>query len=188
MSVLYVDLLRRELSQRNLDFAQKHALKHSCTISDEPTVTYCATELYHGNFFPASYKAIKSNREWTARLSRSNAQPGGHRIYRAKTKLNACTSSDALLMNIFCCPAVLRSKTLQLLLEVEESVAPQFGYWPRIPLISGRGDRTEIDMRLGSLFVEAKLTEADFQRAARTAVHAYRDFSVVFDNGSFTSG
>jgi hypothetical protein len=36
-------------------------------------------------------------------------------------------------------------------------------------------------MRLGSLLVEAKLTEGDFQTRAAAVVEAYRDFDAVFD-------
>ena len=46
---------------------------------------------------------------------------------------------------------------------------------------NGRFDRTEIDMRFGSLLVEAKLTEVGFQTRAAAIVEAYRDFDAVFD-------
>ena len=57
---------------------------------------------------------------------------------------------------------------------------PEFGVRARVPLLGGKFDRTEVDMRLGSLLVEAKLTEADFQSREREFVNAYRDFSDVF--------
>jgi hypothetical protein len=50
-----------------------------------------------------------------------------------------------------------------------------------VPLANGKFDRTEVDLRLGDLLIEAKLTEGDFQRAPKAAVHAYRDFSEIFD-------
>jgi hypothetical protein len=56
-----------------------------------------------------------------------------------------------------------------------------FGWKARVPLASGRSDRTEVDMRLGSLLVEAKLTEGDFQTKAAAVVEAYRDFDAVFE-------
>jgi hypothetical protein len=49
------------------------------------------------------------------------------------------------------------------------------------PLVNGRFDRTEVDLRLGDLLVEAKLTESDFQIAKKVVLFAYRDFSDVFD-------
>ena len=90
-------------------------------------------------------------------------------------------SSDALLMNVFCHPGVLRSAEVASLLGLEPKLNPQFGVPARVPLANGRFDRTEIDLRLGGLLVEAKLTESDFQRAKRTSVLRYRDFLDVFD-------
>jgi hypothetical protein len=58
---------------------------------------------------------------------------------------------------------------------------PQFGFRPEIPLLNGRTDRTEIDMKLGDLLVEAKLTETDFQTAPATMIKRYRDLNEVFD-------
>ena len=58
---------------------------------------------------------------------------------------------------------------------------PIFGWKARVPLKSGRFDRTEVDMRWGELLVEAKLTESDFQIKAAAVVEAYRDFDAVFD-------
>jgi hypothetical protein len=64
---------------------------------------------------------------------------------------------------------------------VDADASPIFGWKARVPLESGRFDRTEVDMRLGSLLVEAKLTEVGFQTRAATIVEAYRDFDTVFD-------
>jgi len=60
-------------------------------------------------------------------------------------------------------------------------MAPCFGYKARVPLANGRFDRTEIDLRLGNLLLEAKLTENDFQTAEKNVLFAYRDFLEVFD-------
>jgi hypothetical protein len=42
-------------------------------------------------------------------------------------------------------------------------------------------DRTEIDLQLGNLFLEAKLTESNFQTAAPRLVERYRDLETIFD-------
>jgi len=60
---------------------------------------------------------------------------------------------------------------------------PEFGVRPRTPFSNGRKDNTEIDMRLGDLFVEAKLTESDFQIADARLVRRYRDLETVFEMG-----
>ena len=41
-------------------------------------------------------------------------------------------------------------------------------------------DRTEIDLQLGTLFVEAKLTESNFQTANLRLIERYRDLETVF--------
>ena len=53
-----------------------------------------------------------------------------------------------------------------------------------MPLKSGLVDRTEVDLRLGSLLIEAKLTESDFQTRKAEIVEAYADFDAVFDRHS----
>ena len=90
-------------------------------------------------------------------------------------------SSDALLMNVFCHPGVLRSARVASMLGLQPKLHPRFGVPARVPLVSGKLDRTEIDLRIGGLLVEAKLTERGFQRAKRTSVLRYRDFQEVFD-------
>jgi hypothetical protein len=42
-------------------------------------------------------------------------------------------------------------------------------------------DRTEIDLQLGTLFLEAKLTESNFQTAAPRLIERYRDLEIIFD-------
>ena len=96
-------------------------------------------------------------------------------------ELDSCTSSDALLMNVFCYPGVLRDGGISALLGAEEGVSPCFGFKARVPLADGKVDRTEVDLRLGNLLVEAKLTEGNFQSARKNVLATYRDFSAVFD-------
>jgi hypothetical protein len=96
-------------------------------------------------------------------------------------ELDCANSSDALLMNIFCCRRSVTNRTLCSILGVPSGQMPQFGFRPEIPLLNGRTDRTEIDMKLGDLLVEAKLTETDFQTAPATMIKRYRDLNEVFD-------
>jgi hypothetical protein len=42
-------------------------------------------------------------------------------------------------------------------------------------------DRTEIDLQLGNLFLEAKLTESNFQTASPRLIERYRDLETIFD-------
>ena len=96
-------------------------------------------------------------------------------------ELDTCTSSDALLMNIFCHPSVSLDGRVPALLGTDPGLSPQFGYKAHVPLVNGRFDRTEVDLRLGDLLIEAKLTEGSFQSADKAVLLQYRDFSAVFD-------
>jgi hypothetical protein len=85
-------------------------------------------------------------------------------------------------MNIFCHPqAFTAGSGLRLLLATTAPERLQFGCKPRIPLIANHVERTEIDLRIGDLLIEAKLTESQFQCAPRLRVERYRDFFRVFD-------
>jgi hypothetical protein len=178
--------LRRELSQRAEQFGRNYGLPHCLSYGQSPTVCF---ERYddgsrHGNFLPATYKAILRKPNWRRRLQKVHSQ---HRKSLPRYEdgirheLDACTSSDALLMNVFCYPTVFRDGHVYSMLDVIPRDIPEFGFQARVPLANGRFDRTEVDMRLGDLLIEAKLTESDFQRAPKTAVQAYRDFNEVFD-------
>jgi len=160
-------------------------MPHCLTYGDAPTVCFAPYEddKRHGNFLPGSYKAIRANPAWCKRLAKVHTQGGRALPSRERGRwmeLDTCTSSDALLMNIFCSPGVLRDGRVAALLGAEPD-SPCFGYKARVPLVSGRFDRTEVDLRLGDLLIEAKLTEGDFQNAKKETLLAYRDFSEVFD-------
>jgi len=84
-------------------------------------------------------------------------------------------------MNVFCYPGVFRDGRVGSMLGVKSPAIPDFGFRARVPLASGKYDRTEVDLRIGELLIEAKLTESDFQRAPKPVVRAYGAFSEVFD-------
>ncbi len=182
--VSYASSLRRELCSRNADFARRNGLDHVPSYGSEPVIVYApAGNEAHGNFFPASYKAIQKNANWRLRLNKVHTQARASlpRAERRWRELDSCTSSDALLMNIFCCPRVLRNRNCAAMLGVDPTSRPQFGYRPRVPLSNGHIDRTEVDLKLGNLLVEAKLTESDFQVQSATLVETYRDLEEVFE-------
>jgi len=183
----YASALRRELCARSREYAAKHVLPCRESYGDPPVVCYLPSEddSAHGNFLPETYRNISKNENWRLRLSKVHTQarttlPREDRRWR---ELDSCNSSDALLMNIFCFPGTLKKRDAFDLLGIEPGV-PQFGVKARVPLANGRFDRTEIDMRLGDLLVEAKLTESDFQSAKPELVEPYRDFVQVFDRKS----
>jgi hypothetical protein len=130
-----------------------------------------------------SYRRILAQPEWRTRLAKvyTGSRFLPRRGDRQRGELECANSSDALLMNIFCYPRILTRRSLCSLLGIEPGQSAKFGFRPRIPLIHGREDRSEIDLRLGNLFIEAKLTESGFQSASPALVHRYRDLDTVFD-------
>jgi hypothetical protein len=182
----FASLLRQELAERARQYAQSQKLSHSLSYGESPVVCFVPDpgRPRHGNFVPESYKAMVSHPPWRKRLDKVHSQdrrslPTTERgCWR---ELDSCNSSDALLMNIFCHPKVFRRERALAILGVDTGTAPRFGYRARVPLLGSRFDRTEVDMRLGDLLVEAKLTESDFQRAHKEVLGAYRDFHDAFD-------
>ena len=178
----YASQLRRELGLRNRRWARGRAYVES--YGTPPVIVYCEADGRHGNFFDAAYAAIGSRPEWMRRFDKVHAQ--GRALPKAESgrkwrELDSSMSSDALLMNVFCTPAVVETPAVRQTLGVESEGLPVFGWKARVPLASGRFDRTEVDMRWGALLVEAKLTEGDFQTRAAQVVEGYRDFDAVFE-------
>src|ERR1700759_4603610 len=158
--------LRCELSHRNA--ARAAAFLAEMSYSAVPSIVYAESGAgEHGNFLPAAYKRILQQPAWKARLAKAYT---GSRFLprkadRTRGELECANSSDALLMNIFCYPGILRREAVCSLLGIEPGLRPQFGVRAGIPLKNGSQDRSEMDLKLGDLLMEAKLTEGDFQTA-----------------------
>lgn len=182
----YANLLRLELMARNRLWARGRA--HVESYGSAPVIVYAPEGERHGNFFDPAYAAILARPEWLRRFNKVHAQaarsfPKAERRWR---ELDSSMSSDALLMNIFCTPGVAESAEVRSALGIHDEAAPEFGWKARVPLKNHRSqriqlDRTEVDMRFGSLLVEAKLTESDFQSREARILETYLDFSEVFD-------
>lgn len=178
--------LRTELSLRGMRFAAAHGLRYERTDGEVPSVIFAHGEDgRHGNFHPRSYEAICARPEWKRRLEKVHT---AHKRVRVRAdwkwmELDCANSSDALLMNVFCYPDVMECAGVRATLGIAAGAAPEFGVKPRTPLRNGKRDATEVDMRIGDLLVEAKLTESDFQSAQMGLVERYRDFDEVFDVG-----
>jgi hypothetical protein len=180
----FASALRHELVLRNRRYAQGRL--HVESYGEFPVIVYGPEKETHGNFYEPAYAAICGKPGWMRRFDKVHAQgrslpkpmedPG-----RRWRELDSSMSSDALLMNVFCTPGVADSAAVRHMLGVAEDAEMVFGWKARVPLATGRFDRTEVDMRWGDLLVESKLTETDFQCREAALVEAYRDFEAVFD-------
>jgi hypothetical protein len=174
--------LRCELSHRNA--ARAAAFLAEMSYSAVPSIVYAESEAgEHGNFLPAAYKRILQQPAWKARLAKvyTGSRFLPRKADRTRGELECANSSDALLMNIFCYPGTLRRRAVCSLLGLPPGIRPEFGVRAGIPLKNGAHDRSEMDLRLGDLLVEAKLTEGDFQTARCGMVNRYRDLDSVFE-------
>ncbi len=183
-SSYFATLLRRELSELNQAYARRNEVSHELSYGEMPVVIYAPDEQgMHGNFLRESYSAILSDPGWKRRLDKihTHGRISLPRSDRRWCELDSSASSDALLMNVFCHPEVLDDGKMRALLSIDDKEPPEFGFKARVPLVTGRFDRTEVDMRLGNLLVEAKLTENDFQSCELSWMNRYRDFETVFD-------
>ena len=195
--------LRREINAHAEAYARAHHLLHDLSPGPSPSVVFGVDNHgFHGNFHPASYNRILANPDWSRRLAKPHT---ASRRSRARNdwrwmELDTATSSDALLMNIFCHPDVFDTTLttpIAALLGVDRTAQPRFGANPGVPLATSLKprrkkaapleafDRTEIDLVLSgpttTLFVEAKLTESDFQTASPKLLARYRDLEFIFD-------
>ena len=174
--------LRAELGGRNLQRAG--SMVHEVTFGSVPSVVYAGDGgTAHGNFVPASYRRIVGRPEWAARLNKTYT--GSAQLPRSgdrtRGELECAASSDALLMNIFCYPGALRRKGVCECLGVDAGLVPAFGVRAQLAMRRAEVDRTEFDMQLGDLWIEAKLTEGGFGRAARERVLRYVGAEEMFD-------
>ncbi|GAC1421048.1 MAG: hypothetical protein NVSMB62_15610 [Acidobacteriaceae bacterium] len=196
--------LRREINARAEAFARDERLLHDIAPGTSPAIVFGRDDAgRHGNFHPASDAAICVTPDWLRRLSKPHT--ASRRSIARKDwrwmELDAAVSSDALLMSVFCHPGVYSDHTLAApvaaLFGVDTQTSLCFGALPGVPLRTTRKrrgsaapktsmvDRTEVDLAFGDpphqLFLEAKLTESDFQTATPKLLERYRDFEAVFD-------
>ena len=180
----FASALRRELSERNVRWALDHDCAHEVSLGAVPAVLYREDEQgRHGNFLDVTYRRIQQNPAWKRRLQKVHTTAKRALLSRDsdRRELDSSNSSDALLMNVFCHPDTLETPCVCRLLGIDAHSEAVFGYRPGVPLASERRDCTEVDLRLGNLLVEAKLTEYDFQTAPLRLIERYRDISNVFD-------
>src|SRR5438309_1601582 len=107
--------LCREINARAEVYARAHALVHDLSPGARPSVIFGLDgHETHGNFHPASFARIVGNPEWARRLAKPHT--ASRRSVARKDwrwmELDSATSSDALLMNIFCHPQVFDGERL----------------------------------------------------------------------------
>ena len=169
--------LRAQLRTRAEARASTPGIVSYKSLGTPPTVLFKPTggARSHGNFHDESWAAIQQTPEWATRLGKRHSQPTALPIAERLTamELDSSNSSDALLMNCFCCPGAPEAIVRGLGLDPGPSPGPMiFGFLAKLKLTDGGLDATEVDLRFGALLFEAKLTEADF--TSRPKPHVFR--------------
>jgi len=123
------------------------------------------------NFFIDSFSNIKSNSDYSKHYNKK------------KNQLKSSTSSDALLMSIFCHPKINIWKGPKNNLFDGREIKPKFGIHPNIDLADDTTDNTEIDMEFGDIYFEAKLAEAGFPSSGKIKLDNYMNLNKVFESG-----
>jgi hypothetical protein len=177
--------LRNEITGRAAEYAQQNGIPFRRSHFDFGSIVFAPEHgaSRHGNFHPASYRAILQRPIWCKRLGKVltiTERLKNPDDDRRLCELDSCCSSDALLMNIFCHPNVRSRPQVRRMLGVDEGALPIFGWRARVPLFDRKFDRTEVDMKFGNLLVEVKLTESSFESCAFARMHEYADFREVF--------
>jgi restriction endonuclease-like protein len=176
--------LKEQLQQRAKAWAAVPGISSYQSIGKSATVIFerSAAGDAHGNFFDASWTAILANPAWESRTHKVHTQRKALPTLKASSAMetDSSNSSDALLMNCFCYPDAV-SEILGGLELVVSSPKVEFGVKAQVPLADGQFDATEIDMRIGEVLFEAKLTEEDFTSRPMAQVVRYKGIVESFD-------
>lgn len=176
--------LRDAIRESHVFWSAEQGIPYYLSRGRSPTVLFevAADGSGHGNFHPESWRAIAADPAWSMRVRKPHSQPGALPEDKRSSvrELDSSNSSDALLMNCFCFPGAAARILKGLGLQADDS-SPDFGFKARLPILDGSEDAPEIDMRLGAVLFEAKLTEHDFTARARPHVERYQNVEAHVD-------
>ena len=171
----YPGNLKNALTQNASEFSQKNGfdgIKHQ--------TAYVFNDLSM-NFFTESFENISLIADYKKRLSKLHSHFKDSNIF----EMQSSNSSDALLMNIFANPNILKWKSLRNLLLVSENEKVVFGWNPILE--NETNNKTEIDMLIGNNIFEAKLTESDFTSKEISIVNSYPHVNDILDLSLLTN-
>lgn len=180
---MYSELLRQKLLESALVYAAAPAsIKGYNTGLEKAPETALIFDKKEDNFHPDSWGKIVADPKYHNRTLKAHSSfDPMHNV----AEMQSNTSSDALLMSIFCHPSINSWKGVKQLLAVTDLSNLIFGYQPGVLLKNNQMDRTEIDLFIETsskrIFCESKLTETDFVFESLEKFERYENFSAVFD-------
>lgn len=167
--------LKDSINKSTLDYIKERGIISSRYVKRKSALVFKTSSdgTVNPNFNENSLRHISKNQDWKNRLTKR------HTHFKDDTlEMASSNSSDALLMNIFCHPKFTTWKGPHSILGFANE-QPKFGCDPGIEKHSSP---TEIDMILGDVIYEAKLTETDFTtKNLQTVQRVYPDIENLFD-------
>lgn len=169
--------LRKKICSSTQNYCQIQNIKAKFVTPSGVTI-FNKGKNFNDNFEKNTFKNICNNTEWYKRLDKKHSH---FQKDENVAELDSCTSSDALLMNVFC-SSQFDNDGMKKLLSVSSFQDIKFGI--KAQVLKGENyDKTEIDMQIDKTYFEAKLTENDFQKKKKEVVSQYTRFEKVFDVG-----
>lgn len=163
----YVDNLKQRLKENALKICAKYPNEFSGKEFSSAFV-WNNTEM---NSHKNTMENICKNTDWIERTKKKHPQ------VENTFEMQSSNSSDALLMNIFCFPKILKWKGVIDLLSIDIEHGIEFGK----KFYEEGQYMAEVDMKIGNSIFEAKLTETDFEEETFEKIDNYKDFKLVFD-------
>ena len=167
--------LKDSINKSTLDYINQKEIASSKYVKHKSAIVFdtYSDGTHNPNFNEKSLRNISKNEDWKIRLTKK------HTHFKDGTlEMASSNSSDALLMNIFCHPKFSTWKGPNTILGFANEL-PKFGINPGI---ESHSSPTEIDMILGDVLYEAKLTETDFTtKDLQTVQRVYPDIDDIFD-------
>ncbi len=166
----YSNKLKKRIKEKAKILARKH--NNISGIEKESAFVFANVEM---NFNNKSYDSIQTNDNWKKRLEKRHSHFDDDTL-----EMQSSNSSDALLMNIFCYPKFRIWTGPSKLLGFDPNNEIEFGWNPQF-INEHSGHKTEIDLKIGNIIFEAKLTESSFTTKNINKIRKYPDFKEIFD-------
>lgn len=183
----WINQLRREINLKAMMYAQKNDLpfymSKGGTVLFEEYTDKCGFCM-HGNFLPQTYSTIYQKPVWAKLLQKQYQYRNSLPLFRqgAARQVDSSSSTEALLINVLCHPAMHDNRELLDVFGVD-SYVPRFAAKCSLKRVAGADHVFEAHAVLSDkLLIEAALSETNFAERPKAYVESIEGFTEVFDS------
>lgn len=183
----WINQLRREINLKAMMYAQKNDLpfymsKGGTVLFEEYTDKrgFCL----HGNFLPETYFTVGKKPVWAKLLRKQYQYRNSLPLFRqgGARQVDSSSSTEALLINVLCHPAMHQNRELLDILGVEAYV-PSFAAKCGLKRKAGSDHAFEAHAILSNeLIIEAALSETNFCERPKAYIESIEGFFDAFDD------